>query len=91
MAKYGFNKVNQDLGNLITIPRYKGILSAKGLGKRTIPFCVALAEGALAQGSLMSDEIENPKGSKDCFLLLSLAAQKTLGVVKYQRRESCFP
>ena len=67
-AKHGFNKVNQDLGNLITtnvIPRYKGIGSAKGLGKRKVAFCAALEEGALAQGSLMSNELQNLKGSKN--------------------------
>ena len=45
-------------GQLITtntIPRYKGIGSAKGLGKLTIPFCVALDESALAQGDRTSD------------------------------------
>ena len=66
------------------IPRYKGIGSAKGLGKRKTPFCVALDEGALAQGFLMSIKLENPKGSKDCFLLLSLAAQMILGEVNCQ-------
>ena len=92
-AKPGFEKVNQELGRLITtntIPRYKGIESAKGLGKRKVPFCVALDEGALAQGIQMSNELQKPKGSKDCFLLLNLAAQHILGVVKYQRREWCF-
>ena len=63
-----FQEISQDLGHLITtdsIPRYKGIGSAKGLGKRKVPCCVALDEGALAQGSLMSNELQNPKGSTD--------------------------
>ena len=40
-ARSGFNNVNQDLRKLITtdaIPKYKGIGSAKGLGKRNVPF-----------------------------------------------------
>ena len=92
-AQSGFKKVNQDLEHLITtntIPRYKGIGSAKGLGKRNMSFCVALDEGALAQGDLMSNELQKPKGSRDCFLLMNSATQKTLGIVKHQRRERCF-
>ena len=43
-AQYGVNKVNQDLGELVktnVIPKYKGIGSAKGLGGRNVPLCVA--------------------------------------------------
>ena len=39
------------------IPNYEGIGSAKGVVKRCVPFCVALQDGALAKGSLMSNEL----------------------------------
>ena len=39
--------------------RYKGIGSAKGLGKRNVPFCAAPDEGALAKGTPMSNELKS--------------------------------
>ena len=63
-AGSGFNEGNQDLGKLITtnaIPKYRGIVSAKGLGKGNVPCCVALDDDALAKGTLMSNELDYPK------------------------------
>ena len=51
-----------------------------------LPFRIVAQDGVLARGSLVSNEIE----SDDCYLLLSLAARKLFGVVKYQRRGCCF-
>ena len=84
-AQYGFNRVSKEFGELVTtnaIPKYKGIGSVKGVGKRYFPCRVALQDGALAKGSLMSNELDNAPGNEDRCLHLSLAAQRILGVVK---------
>ena len=39
-ARYGFDKVNKELAELITtntIPKYKGVGPTKGVGKRDVP------------------------------------------------------
>ena len=60
----------------------KCVGSSKGVGKRDVPFCVLLKDRALAQGSVVSNELENE--------VLSWAGQKTLGEFKHQRCECCF-
>jgi hypothetical protein len=67
--------------------KFTGIGSGKTRGKRTLPFCLRLEEsGGIVEGSLASHEL----GTGDGPLLLSLAAQATLGLVKNVRKGTCF-
>ena len=56
-------------------------------GKRQVPFCIDFGSGFVGEGSLFSSEVANIEYS---FMLLSIAAQATLGLIKFLRNRMAY-
>ena len=56
-------------------------------GKREVPFCIDFGSGLVGEGSLFSNEVANIEYS---FMLLSIAAQATLGFIKITRNRMVY-
>eukprot|EP00972_Heterocapsa_arctica_P096537 14243124-Heterocapsa_arctica.AAC.1 len=66
---------------------YKGLGSARSLGRRKIPWGVKLLSGKHFEGDVMSNELDT---GDDKYMLLSLHAQCTLGFVKDTVTGKCY-
>ena len=82
-----FQQFNRQLGPLVGPPKaYTGIGNRTSRGRRCIPFGLKTEGGKFVEGDLKSNELADG----DNALLLSLAAQATLGLVKDVETGRCF-
>ena len=89
-ARRNFKAVGADLGDLEPLSRkivYKGLGRQTVKGKRRVPFCIDFGSGLVGEGSLYSNEVANIDHS---FMLLSIAAQATLGLIKFTRNRMVY-
>ena len=82
------HQYGREVGELTgDVKRYKGVGAATTVGSRIIPWGVALFNGSYIVGEIKSNELDK---SGDLYMLLSLRAQGTLGIVKDVQTGTCY-